>query len=214
MKTKSINIIRMHLPAGHKRRPGVVRRVTKAAIFHWPAWEWQPYTLERQRADWLLEHSWGGTQHVVDVEGRIGEFMPPEETAYAVGSLTDWETGAPDARANRAYTPWAQQMFGRQFIQHRAGRTPNFCTINAEIGNADSAGRMTETTLSTAVDLFAWYCQQYQLDPFRHIGTHQGVTGKDCPRWFVNYPHELWLFRERVAQVVAEYTIEPKYEEA
>lgn len=105
------------------------------------------------------------------MDGGIVQCIPLSELAYHVGA--------------DKYTP---------FALHRFGDYPNNCTIGIELCHLDWRGEFTEATLDSAACLCAGLCDKYDLEPTQDITTHNAITGKDCPRWFVQHPEALKEF--------------------
>jgi N-acetylmuramoyl-L-alanine amidase len=42
-------------------------------------------------------------------------------------------------------------------------------------------------------------CIQFGIDPVWDIWTHNGITGKNCPKWFVDRPEKFEDFKRDVA---------------
>lgn len=59
-------------------------------------------------------------------------------------------------------------------------------TISIEVCHPDDTGKFTEKTYASLVKLTAWLCEEFQLDETRVI-RHFDVTGKECPRYFVQH---------------------------
>lgn len=68
----------------------------------------------------------------------------------------------------------------------------NHDTISIENCHPDESGVFTDTTYQSLVRLTAWLCDQYELDPLNGgVIRHYDVTGKICPKDFVENP-EKW----------------------
>lgn len=63
-------------------------------------------------------------------------------------------------------------------------------TISIECCHPDEAGAFTEETYRSLLKLTAWLKAYYHLDTSQVI-RHYDVTGKECPRYFVQHP-EAW----------------------
>lgn len=63
-------------------------------------------------------------------------------------------------------------------------------TISIEVCHPDDSGRFTDATYGSLVRLTAWLCQVGELSTDAVI-RHYDVTGKECPRYFVQHP-EAW----------------------
>ena len=64
----------------------------------------------------------------------------------------------------------------------------NSYTISIEACHPDESGRFTDVTYQAYVELCADICRRWELDP-QHGGLirHYDVTGKICPKWFVDH---------------------------
>lgn len=70
-----------------------------------------------------------------------------------------------------------------------ASNSRNHDTISIECCHPDWSGKFTDATYESVVDLTAWLCGAFGIGPERVI-RHYDVTGKDCPRYFVQNPDE------------------------
>lgn len=57
----------------------------------------------------------------------------------------------------------------------------NGYTISIECCHSDTTGKFTEATEQSLVELCAYLCKLYGLDPTKDIIRHYDVTGKQCP---------------------------------
>ena len=57
-------------------------------------------------------------------------------------------------------------------------------TISIETCHPDETGAYTEATYTSLVKLTAWLCEKYNLDT-THVIRHGDVTGKNCPKLFM-----------------------------
>ena len=71
-----------------------------------------------------------------------------------------------------------------------ASNTRNDDTVSIELCHPDETGMFTEETYLAAVRLTKWICEQYGLSA-EHIIRHYDVSGKECPRYFVEN-EEAW----------------------
>ena len=67
----------------------------------------------------------------------------------------------------------------------------NSDTISIEVCHPDDSGKFSDVTYSRAVELTAWLCDTFGLNPAREVIRHYDVTGKECPRYYVRNP-EAW----------------------
>ena len=59
------------------------------------------------------------------------------------------------------------------------------------VGNPGTYGRCVELT--------AWLCREFRLNPETDVIRHYAVTGKECPRYYVEHPEAWDTFRADVA---------------
>lgn len=64
----------------------------------------------------------------------------------------------------------------------------NVDTISIECCHPDDTGQFTDDTYQSVVELTAWLCGRFSLDPSQNVIRHYDVTGKDCPRYYVQNP--------------------------
>lgn len=77
-------------------------------------------------------------------------------------------------------------------------RTRNTDTIGIECCHPDETGRFTEETYRSLVKLTAWLNRAYGLEASSLL-RHYDVTGKICPKYFVDHAEEWDGFRQDVA---------------
>lgn len=63
----------------------------------------------------------------------------------------------------------------------------NVDTISIEVCHPDAGGQFTEVTYQSVVRLTAWLCQKFSL-PIDSVIRHYDVTGKVCPKYYVEHP--------------------------
>lgn len=72
-----------------------------------------------------------------------------------------------------------------------ASNTRNDDTVSIEVCHPDDTGEFSGVTYQRAVELTAWLCRTFDLDPETDVIRHYDVTGKVCPRYYVEHP-EAW----------------------
>lgn len=88
-----------------------------------------------------------------------------------------------------------------------ASNTRNGDTVSIEVCHPDETGEFSPVTYGRGVELAAWLCREFKLDPETDVIRHYDVTGKECPLYYVEHP-EAW---ERLkADVAAELEREEK----
>lgn len=130
--------------------------------------------LKKQRAS--TNSRYASAHFIVGLEGEIIQCLPIDEWAYHVGS--------------RQYTDIALRNLSSY---------PNNCTLGIEICHPDWSGKFNEATLTSTAELTAKLLKQFNLttdDVYRHFD----ITGKDCPKYFVNNEPAFLFFKEAVKQ--------------
>ena len=72
-----------------------------------------------------------------------------------------------------------------------ASNERNDDTVSIEICHPDETGEFSSVTYWRAVELTAWLCNTFHLDPETDVIRHYDVTGKRCPLFYVDHP-EAW----------------------
>lgn len=72
-----------------------------------------------------------------------------------------------------------------------ASNSRNQDTVSIEVCHPDETGEFSTVTYGRVVELTAWLCREFHLDPETDVIRHYDVTGKDCPRYYVENP-EAW----------------------
>ena len=78
-----------------------------------------------------------------------------------------------------------------------ASNKANSYSISIENCHLDESGRFTDKTYTSLVDLTAYLSERYGIDR-EHIIRHYDVTGKDCPKYFVEHPEKWEAFLDDV----------------
>ena len=165
-----------HLAPNEWSRPGKQLGSVRAIVLHWVA---NPGTSAQANRDFFElrkdgKNGYGSAHFIVD-DHEIIEAIPTTEMAYHVGALS----------YSQFATLWISSY-------------PNNATLGIEMCHPDWSGKPTEEVWQRTVRLCAALCRQYNLQPHQ-ITTHNAITGKECPRWFVHHPSELERFRWDVA---------------
>ena len=72
-----------------------------------------------------------------------------------------------------------------------ASNDRNGDTVAIEVCHPDETGEFPRETYEQVVQLTAWLCHTFELDPETEVIRHYDVTGKICPRYYVEHP-EAW----------------------
>lgn len=70
-------------------------------------------------------------------------------------------------------------------------------TISIEVCHPGEDGKFNEDTYNSLVSLCAWLCDAYELDSESLI-RHYDITGKICPKYFVEHPDKWKKFKKDV----------------
>lgn len=85
-----------------------------------------------------------------------------------------------------------------------ASNSRNMDTVSIECCHPDETGKFNEKTYESMVDLCAWLCLKFDLDQ-EDVIRHYDVTGKNCPKYFVE-DEEAWeAFKEKIGARLEEY---------
>ncbi len=72
-----------------------------------------------------------------------------------------------------------------------ASNSRNGDTVSIEVCHPDEGGEYASATYQQVVELTAWLCREFRLDPEKDVIRHYDVTGKLCPLYYVEHP-EAW----------------------
>lgn len=92
-----------------------------------------------------------------------------------------------------------------------ASNTRNGDTVSIEVCHPDETGEFSPVTYQRTVELTAWLCREFRLDPSQDIIRHYDVTGKECPRYYVEHPEAWDDFRADVASEMKRQNEAEKY---
>ena len=164
-------------------RPGKKLSGVKAVVIHWVANAGSTAKQNRDYFESLKKQSlnnasvrFASAHFIAGLSGEVIQCIPCEEMAYHVGAKT--------------YMPDAAGF---------PGHNPNNCTIGIELCHPKADGRFKEETIRAAEELCALLCGRFNLDPEADIWTHYGITGKHCPRRFVEHPGGFETFKQGAA---------------
>lgn len=83
-----------------------------------------------------------------------------------------------------------------------ASNDRNYDTVSIEVCHPDESGKFTDATYRSLVQLTAWLCVKFGITSDDVI-RHYDVTGKNCPKYFVEHEDAWELFRENVSLAIA-----------
>lgn len=154
-------VTKKHLKGNPYTRPGNKLGKVRGIVIHWTANMSSGADDEAHyryfNGNAILAESYASAHYFVD-QDSILEVVPPNEMAYHVGA--------------------------QRYRTNRLGSYPNNCTIGVETCvNVKGAG------FKTAIDQSAQLCAKLLKDhglKITDLYRHYDVTGKDCPRYFVD----------------------------
>ena len=80
-----------------------------------------------------------------------------------------------------------------------ASNSRNIDTVSIECCHPDESGKFNDKTYQYMVELSAWLCLKFDLDE-NDVIRHYDVTGKDCPKYFVENEKAWERFRKDVGK--------------
>ena len=75
-------------------------------------------------------------------------------------------------------------------VAYHASSANNY-SIGIEVCHPDNTGKYTDLAYKSLIDLLVDLCTRYKLEPTRAIIRHYDVTGKICPKYYVEHA-EAW----------------------
>lgn len=122
---------------------------------------------------------YGSAHYIIGINGDTLQCIPECEMAYHVG-------------ANK-YKEEAIKMFGPY---------PNATTIGIELCHPTWEGYFTDETLQSLIKLSVSICKRYNLHPSVDIVRHYDITGKNCPKWFIEHEDEFISLKNKIQELV------------
>lgn len=85
-----------------------------------------------------------------------------------------------------------------------ASNSRNDDTVAIEVCHPDETGQFSQVTYDRVVELTAWLCETFHLDPATDVIRHYDVSGKLCPLYYVENPEAWDQFLTDVAAKMAD----------
>lgn len=85
-----------------------------------------------------------------------------------------------------------------------ASNNRNLDTISIEVCHPDESGKFNDATYQSLVKLTAWLCDNSGLKA-KDVIRHYDITGKECPKYFVDNESEWTHFLEDVKEELKNY---------
>lgn len=87
-----------------------------------------------------------------------------------------------------------------------ASKDRNGDTIAIEVCHPDETGKFSEITYERIVELTAWLCYTFDLEPATDVIRHYDVTGKRCPNYYVEHPDAWNTLRSNITSQLERLT--------
>lgn len=84
-----------------------------------------------------------------------------------------------------------------------ASNDRNDDTVAIEVCHPDETGEFSDVTYDRVVELTAWLCRTFRLDPAEDVIRHYDVSGKLCPLYYTEHPEAWAAFLEDVETAVS-----------
>jgi N-acetylmuramoyl-L-alanine amidase len=190
-----MNIIKDFLTVNQYSRSGYTRLDTLAVVLHWVENAKTSAKMNRDYFESLKTglivngtYRYASTQYLVGLQGEIIQTMPENEISYNCGG--------------GKYTPFAKTFFGEKYTN--LPYSPSYATIGIEFCHVDWDGTYSEATLKSAIELTASIFKNNKslTDPMTQIIRHFDVTGKNCPKWFIDHPDDFLNFKQQVKNLL------------
>lgn len=94
-----------------------------------------------------------------------------------------------------------------------ASNERNSDTLAIECCIEDETGKFNDATYRSLVHLVAWLCGKFELN-MEDVIRHYDVTGKNCPKYFVEHEDAWQQFKEDVRQYIESNGAEPGEQES
>ena len=85
-----------------------------------------------------------------------------------------------------------------------ASNSRNTDTVSIECCHPDETGKFNDATYHSMVELCAWLCLKFDLNE-EDVIRHYDVTGKNCPKYFVEHEDAWVQFKSDVGKKLKEY---------
>lgn len=182
MSRRKPKIIDRIIPVNPFSRPGRKLVSVKGIVVHWVAWPnasgeriyeyFRDLSKQTQGASGVR---YASTHYTVGLDGEILRHLPDDEIAYHVGA--------------HEYMPGILERFNTTW--------PNNCLLGIEMCHPDNTGKFNDKTRQSTIELISYLIQSYDLTT-DDIVRHYDVTGKNCPKYFVEREDEYKKFVQDV----------------
>lgn len=180
-------------------------------------------TEEIQTAEQMEETDWIGAPQL-DVELLdVNEYSRPGTKLEQINGIVihyvanpgstamqnrDYFQGLKDAHITKASSHFIVGLDG-EIVQcipsteiSYASNERNGDTLSIECCHPDDTGKFNDSTYQSLVELTSWLCSRFGLDS-QAVIRHYDVTGKICPKYFVEHEDAWERFRQDVEDGIA-----------
>jgi N-acetylmuramoyl-L-alanine amidase CwlA len=181
MDAYTLNIKEDLIPINQYSRPGYPAKPDHIVV-HWTN---DPGATAKNERDFFANicpqtKETAGVHYLVGIKGEVIRAIPENEVAYHAGG--------------RSYTPYASKEFFN-LAQHRV--YPHDRCIGIETCHIDITGKFTDETIQALTHLVADIMRRNKI-PVEKVIRHYDVTGKVCPKWYVEHEDDWQKFKETV----------------
>ena len=178
------------LTPNESSRPQLKIRMVQAIVLHWygnpgttaDATRGYFESLKTQQPKPGKRAVRASSQYIID-NREIIRCIPENEVAYHCGEASV-----------EYYSDYTKARW--------PGEHPNWYTLGLEHAHPGWNGVWDKDTVRWSLLLCAGLCLQYGLDPMKDILRHYDITGKICPRHFVEFPMAFEVFKTSVGQTM------------
>jgi len=176
-----MKIEQLFLAKNQFSRPGTLLKGVQGVVLHWVANPGTSALANRNYFDSLKTQNaeakntrYASAHFVIGLQGEIIQCLPETEVGYHVGA--------------QKYTTLALAALGTY---------PNNDTLGIELCHPDWTGSFEKATLDAARELVVDLLSRHKLT-VKNVYRHFDITGKDCPRYFVQNENEWKNFLETI----------------
>lgn len=90
-----------------------------------------------------------------------------------------------------------------EIAYHSGNKQFNRKSIGVESTYPDLSGKFNLATYNSLIDLLADICMRYNLNPLKDIVRHYDITGKNCPKYYVENPLEFEKLKKDVRNKIS-----------
>ena len=178
------NIIQYPIPDDNGARYLKTRSITTGIVIHYTAGAYkgkdglEHAQTPKETIDYWIGAESTNAHFVIGDNGEIYQAIPKDEIGQHAGNGGPYKIN--------------------EEIQEKLGGHPNARTVGIEMENIDTNGNFTQETITATVQLTAELCVEYDLDPQKDLYRHYDITGKPCPKKFVDDPSAWQDFKDLV----------------